>query len=104
MGISLLPSHQHKDKTPLRVHTVDRQCCRLQVSLDATARSIVCDACQKLGLKEFLFNLCEVKSSGEAVKIVNEDVSVHSSLSVNGRLFVVPKKDSPKHLVRKLIS
>ena len=60
----------------------------------------MCEACQKLNLKEFQYNLCEVKSSGEAVKIVDEDVSVHSSLSVNGRLFVVAKKDFPKNLVR----
>lgn len=100
MGISTLSPHQPQDKIPLRVHTIDNICCRLQVRLDATARDIVHEACQKLDLKEVQYSLCEVKSSGEVVKLNDEDVSVHSGMTVNGRLFIVLKKDMPKHLVR----
>ena len=58
------------------------------------------EACQKLDLKEVQYHLCEVKSSGEVAKLSNEAMSVHSGMTVNGRLFIVLKKDFPKHLVR----
>lgn len=100
MGISAVPPHQPQDKIHLRVHTVDHVCCRLQVRLDTSAKKIMLEACQKLSLKGEEFNLCEVKSSGEVVKLNDNDVSVHSGMSVNGRLYVVPKKYSEKTLVR----
>lgn len=100
MGISSVPPQQPQDKVPLRVHTVDHTCCRLQVRLDATARDIVKEACQKLGLREAEFDLCEGKSSGEMVRLNDKDVSVHSGLSVNGRLYIVAKKNTDRMLVR----
>ena len=100
MGISTLPPQQPQDKVHLRVHTVDHTCCRLQLRLDSTARDIVKEACQKLGgLRWLEFELCEVKSSGEVVKMNDKDVSVHSGMSVNGRLYIVPKKNTEKTLV-----
>ena len=64
MGICMLPPCQPQDKIPIRVHTLEHTCCRLQVRLDATARSIVVEACEKLHLSPDKYELCEVKSSG----------------------------------------
>lgn len=72
----------------------------LQVRLDATARSIVTEACSKLHLNTAVYDLCEVKSSGEKVVLRGDDISVHSEMSVNGRLFIVPRTHSEKTLVR----
>jgi len=72
----------------------------LQVRLDATARSIVTEACSKLHLNAAMYDLCEVKSSGEKVVLRGDDISVHSEMSVNGRLFIVPRTHSEKTLVR----
>lgn len=98
MGISTVPPQQPQDKTPLRVHTVDHTCCRLQVRLDMTARDIVNEACGKLELDAAHYDLCEVKSSGEKVVLKDSDISVHSEMSVNGRLYVVPKDHSSRTL------
>lgn len=99
MGISTVPPHQPQDKAHLRIHTTDHTCCRLQVKLDTSARAIAKEACVKLKLEEAEFDLCEVKSSGEVMKLNDKDISVHSGLSVNGRLYVIPKKYSEKTLV-----
>ncbi len=34
LGISTIPAHSPQDKVPVRVHTVDRTLCRLQVGAD----------------------------------------------------------------------
>ena len=99
MGISSVPPRQPQDKVHLRIHTINHTCCRLQLRLDTSARNIIKEACQKLKLREAEFDLCEVKSSGEVVKLNDKDVSVHSGMSVNGRLYIVPKKNSEKTLV-----
>lgn len=71
-----------------------------QVRLDATARSITEEACQKLELKSSgNYELCEVKSSGEKVRFNDKDISIWSEISVNGRLFVLPKKHSEQVVV-----
>jgi hypothetical protein len=99
MGISLVPPQQPQDKVHMRVHTLDQTCCRLLIKLDSTAKEIVKEACQKLDLREFKYELGEVKSTGMMVKINPQDVSVHSGMSVNGRLYVMPKKYSEKTVV-----
>ena len=71
-----------------------------QVRLDMTARDIVNEACGKLELDAAHYDLCEVKSSGEKVVLKDSDISVHSEMSVNGRLYVVPKDHSSRTLVR----
>ena len=64
-----------------------------------TARSIVTEACKKLSLPAPLYQLCEVKSSGEKVVFQGDDISVHSEISVNGRLYIVPRSHTEKTLV-----
>lgn len=98
MGICMLPPCQPQDKIPIRVHTLEHTCCRLQVRLDATAKSIVEEACEKLHLPADKYELCEVKSAGEKVVLKESDVSVHSELSVNGRLFAIPRGHPDKIL------
>lgn len=98
MGICMLTPYQPQDKTPIRVHTLEHTCCRLQVRLDATARAIVIEACEKLHLPSDKYELCEVKSSGEKVVLKETDVSVYSEMSVNGRLFAIPRNHPDKIL------
>ncbi len=72
----------------------------VQVRLDATAHSIVEEACQKLDLRpSSIYELCEVKSSGEKVRFNDKDISIWSETSVNGRLFALPKKHSDQTVV-----
>lgn len=71
-----------------------------QVRIDSTARTIVNEACTKLDLDPKTFDLCEVKSSGEKNPLDNNDISVYSAISVNGRLYIVPKSHSEKTLVQ----
>lgn len=99
MGITTVPPMQPQDKIPLRIHTVDHTCCRLQVRVDSTAKAIIKEACAKLQLDPANFNLCEVKSSGEKNPLDDNDISVHSEISVNGRLYIVPKSHSEKTVV-----
>ena len=102
MGITTVPPMQPQDKIPLRVHTVDHTCCRLQVRVDSTARALVNEACAKLKLDAVNFVLCEVKSSGERNPLDDNDISVHSEMSVNGRLYIVAKTYSEKTVVCEL--
>ena len=71
----------------------------LQVRIDSTARAIVNEACTKLDLDPKTFDLCEVKSSGEKNQLDDNDISVYSEISVNGRLYIVPKSHAEKTLV-----
>lgn len=99
MGITTVPPIHPQDKIPLRIHTVDHTCCRLQVRVDSTAKAIINEACSKLDLDPSNFNLCEVKSSGEKNLLDDNDISVHSEMSVNGRLYIVSKTYSEKTVV-----
>ncbi len=53
----------------------------------------------KLSCEERSHDLCEVKSSGEVLKLNDKDVSVSSGMSVNGRLYIIPKKYSERTVV-----
>ena len=67
--------------------------------LDTKAGAIRDEACSKLNLPKFRYQLYEVTSSGQK-KVVREDsVSVVSDLSVNGRLFILPRNHSQKTVV-----
>ena len=97
----------------VRVHTEDHTCCRLmvnkltnthslshwQVRLDTKAGSIRDEACSKLNLPKFKYQLCEVTSSGQKKVFKEDTVSVTSDLSVNGRLFVLSRNHSQRTVV-----
>ena len=51
----------------IRVHSLDKRCCRLHVKLDTKAKDILKEACDKLSLQYESHKLCEAKSSGELV-------------------------------------
>lgn len=60
--------------------------------MDSTAETIKYCAADKLKLRpndELL--LVEVKSSGERVAFRDDDISIPTTLSINGRIFVSPK-------------
>ena len=73
----------------------------LKVRYDAKTTAIRDEACSKLKIPQFKYQLCEVKSSGEKIVLKENDVSVASHLSVNGRLFLVPRSHKEKTVVRK---
>ncbi len=62
--------------------------------MDASANKTITAAIEKAGLKnEFRktrFVLCEVKSNGEKIIYKDNDVSITTSISINGRLFLTP--------------
>lgn len=83
----------------IRVHTLDKKCCRLHIKLETKAKEIYKEACEKLSLDPSDHVLCEGKSSGEIVFFKDEDLSIPTELSVNGRLYVIPKQSTPKTIV-----
>ncbi|CAH1406326.1 unnamed protein product [Nezara viridula] len=76
-----------------RVYCADHTYCTLRLPVSATAEQIKVCAADKLGLRvrpEDLI-LAELKSNGERVNFRDVEVSVPTSLSLNGRIFVAPK-------------
>ena len=58
--------------------------------MDSPASKIISSGAEKLGLKTDTLILCEVKSNGERTLFKDNDVSITTSLSINGRLFLAP--------------
>ena len=56
------------------------------------------EACVKLELETTGYELCEIKSSGEKIIFKETDLSIATEMSVNGRLYVLPK-DADKTIV-----
>ena len=82
----------------LRIHTIDKKCCRLHVKLSSTTRDILNEACSKLELDVSSHELCEIKSTGEKIIFKETDLSIATEMSVNGRLYTLPK-DSEASIV-----
>lgn len=75
------------------MYCADHTYCTLRFPIAATAEMIKACASDKLVLNrapDDLF-LVEVKSNGERSVFKDNDVSVPTALSLNGRLFVSPK-------------
>lgn len=74
----------------------------MRLPIESTAETIKLFAADKLKLRtnEDLV-LVEVKSNGERVVFKDEDISIPTALSINGRIFVSPK-DHQDALVRIL--
>lgn len=82
-----------KDDIIFRVYCADHTYCTLRLPVSATAEQVKVCAADKLGLRvkpEDLI-LAEVKSNGDRVNYRDTEVSVPTSLSLNGRIFVAPK-------------
>ena len=74
-----------------RVYCADHTYCTLRLSIDSTAETIKLVAADKLKLREDELLLVEVKSNGERVVFKDNDISIPTALSINGRIFVSPK-------------
>ena len=82
----------------VRVHSLDKRCCRLHIRLDTKAKEIKKEACNKLSLDPDEHILCEGKSCGDVTLFDEEDLSITTEMSVNGRLYVFPK-NARRHIV-----
>jgi Rap guanine nucleotide exchange factor 4 len=75
-----------------RVYCADHTYCTLRLPVDTPAEAIKIVAAEKLKMRstdELL--LVEVKSNGERVTFKDNDISIPTALSLNGRIFVSPK-------------
>lgn len=75
-----------------RVYCADHTYCTLRLPVDSTAETIQLFSADKLKMRanEDLV-LVEVKSNGERMLFKDEDISIPTALSLNGRIFVSPK-------------
>ncbi|XP_008198036.1 rap guanine nucleotide exchange factor 4 isoform X4 [Tribolium castaneum] len=81
-----------QDDIIFRVYCADHTYCTLRLPVDTTAETIKIVAAEKLKMRstdELL--LVEVKSNGERVTFKDNDISIPTALSLNGRIFVSPK-------------
>lgn len=75
-----------------RVYCADHTYCTLRLPVETTAETIKFFAADKLKLREGDdFLLVEVKSNGERVVLKDNDISIPTALSLNGRIMVSPK-------------
>lgn len=74
------------------MYCADHTYCTLRLPVDTTAETIKYVAADKLKLRanEDLL-LVEVKSNGERVVFRDDDISIPTALTLNGRIFVSPK-------------
>ncbi|ODN00672.1 Rap guanine nucleotide exchange factor 4 [Orchesella cincta] len=76
------------DDIIFRVYCADHTYCTLRFPLNTTAEGLKHVAADKLGLKHDDLVLVELKSSGEKIVFHDTDVSIPTSLSLNGRIFI----------------
>ncbi|XP_021949449.1 rap guanine nucleotide exchange factor 4 isoform X3 [Folsomia candida] len=76
------------DDIIFRVYCADHTYCTLRFPLNTPADTLKHVAADKLGLKHDDLVLVELKSSGEKISFSDTDVSIPTSLSVNGRIFI----------------
>lgn len=76
-----------------RVYCADHTYCTLRFSVNSTAENIKTLAADKLQLNRAPDDLClvHVHSNGERSVFKDNDVSIPTALSLNGRIFVSPK-------------
>lgn len=82
-----------QQKVIFRVYCADHTYCTLRFSMNTTAEVIKACAADKLQLNRSSEDLVlvEVKSNGERTVYKDHDVSIPTSLCLNGRIFVTPK-------------
>ncbi|XP_065073351.1 rap guanine nucleotide exchange factor 4 isoform X2 [Ochlerotatus camptorhynchus] len=99
--ICLFSGNTHSTKTVIRpdddiifrVYCADHTYCTLRFPMSASAEIIKACAADKLQLARMPEDLLlvEVKSNGERMVYKDNDVSIPTALSLNGRVFVSPK-------------
>lgn len=73
------------------MYCADHTYCTLRLPVDSTAETIKLVAADKLKIREDELLLVEVKSNGERMVFRDDDISIPTALSINGRIFVSPK-------------
>lgn len=73
-----------------RVYCADHTYTTLKMNIDSSAEAIKTAAADKLGINTDVDELIlvEVKSSGERIPFHDQDISIFTGLSLNGRAFV----------------
>ncbi|XP_013390231.1 rap guanine nucleotide exchange factor 4 isoform X1 [Lingula anatina] len=79
------------DENIFKIYCADHTYTTLRQRMGASVAEVLQNAANKLCLGNDLL-LCEVKSNGERVIFSEDDLCVTTGLSVNGRLFIVPKE------------
>lgn len=74
-----------------RVYCADHTYCTLRLPVETTAETIKIFAADKLKMRDDELLLVEVKSNGERVVFKDNDISIPTALSMNGRIMVSPK-------------
>uniref|UniRef100_A0A6Q2YB27 Rap guanine nucleotide exchange factor (GEF) 4 n=1 Tax=Esox lucius TaxID=8010 RepID=A0A6Q2YB27_ESOLU len=77
-------------KVLFKVHCSDHTYTTIRVPVAASVREVVSAVADKLGSAEDLL-LVNLSSAGDKVVLKPNDISVFSTLSINGRLFVCPR-------------
>uniref|UniRef100_A0AAR5PQ34 Rap guanine nucleotide exchange factor 4 n=1 Tax=Dendroctonus ponderosae TaxID=77166 RepID=A0AAR5PQ34_DENPD len=81
-----------QDDIIFRVYCADHTYCTLRLPIDSTAETIKLVAADKLKIREDELLLVEVKSNGERMVFRDDDISIPTALTINGRIFVSPKE------------
>uniref|UniRef100_A0A6Q2XJR8 Rap guanine nucleotide exchange factor 4 n=1 Tax=Esox lucius TaxID=8010 RepID=A0A6Q2XJR8_ESOLU len=85
-----VPIKSH-DEILFKVHCSDHTYTTIRVPVAASVREVVSAVADKLGSAEDLLLVNLSSAGGEKVVLKPNDISVFSTLSINGRLFVCPR-------------
>lgn len=82
-----------QDDIIFRVYCADHTYCTLRLPVETAAETIKVVAADKLKMRDNDdLLLVEVKSNGERVTFRDDDISIPTALTINGRIFVSPKE------------
>ena len=96
LGFSMFPPFSPNDKDEVVVHLNRKEAVSLSLQMEDTARVILNKACKHFKLDPSRHDLCELDSAGVKVVMKLQTASVHTKMSVNGRLFVFSASASIK--------
>ncbi|CAB3994677.1 rap guanine nucleotide exchange factor 4 isoform X4 [Paramuricea clavata] len=80
------------DNVIFQVYRSDHTYSKFRCRRDSTVRHIIKQCCEKWRIDDECI-LCELKSNGEKQVFKYDDIGIVSRVSVNGRLFVIPKEE-----------
>ncbi|GAB6032706.1 Rap guanine nucleotide exchange factor 4, variant 2 [Chamberlinius hualienensis] len=80
------------DQCVFKVYCADHTYCTLKMQMTVTADEVKRNAADKMGIPQEGILLVEVKSNREKVVFQDEDFGFQTNLSVNSRLFIIPKE------------
>uniref|UniRef100_A0A674HEV5 Rap guanine nucleotide exchange factor 4 n=1 Tax=Taeniopygia guttata TaxID=59729 RepID=A0A674HEV5_TAEGU len=78
------------DEVLFKVYCIDQTCTTIRVPVSSSVKEVISAVADKLGSGEGLI-IVKMSSGGEKVVLKPHDVSVFTTLSVNGRLFACPR-------------